>query len=674
MGNLLLEDSLSKLKGIGAKKEAQLESMGLSTVGACVNYLPYRYMDKRTVVPAVNAKEGQDSLVIGELVRIRTKYTANNRAMVECTMRDSSCIFTAVFFNMPFIKNVLKIGSSYVLFGKVAMRNGARVWTNPEFCIPGGERDRRGIIPVYKTSPGITSTNITNWIKEALERADLSCEWIDSRIVDHRRICSPKYAYNNIHFPADTHSYQVAKYRLIYEELLRYQLAIRLARQVRESSQEDSSIPPTDISVFTDSLPFELTEGQQKCIFDIAKDLEMSRPMNRLVQGDVGCGKTVVAEAAMWKCVKAGYQVAMMAPTEILARQHYETVSRDFDKWGFKTVLLVSGMSAKDRRAAIEGIGDGSIDVVIGTHAIIQKDVEFSNLALVITDEQHRFGVNQRKLFARKGRGVNVCVMSATPIPRTLAATVFGDMDFSIIRSMPSNRKPIITRAFDKESRERAYAAARGELEAGNLVYVVAPSIDSEDEDMTSVNRLYEDVRQRFPRFNAALLHGRMTKEEKEAIMHDFASAKVQILVATVVIEVGVDIPNATMMIVENSERFGLAQLHQLRGRVGRSDKQSYCFLINYSKSEKACLSEKSMVEIIDGFEISEMVFRLRGPGDLAGTMQSGVFSNNILSLCAYTDILSIAIEDAERIMASPGGTDIEYILEFMAVRAEADN
>ena len=462
--------------------------------------------------------------------------------------------------------------------------------------------------------------------------------------------------------------------RGVYEQLLTYQLAIRLSRKIIESSTDDSSVPDVSIRPFIEKLPFALTEGQVKCICDIEKNLISSRPMNRLVQGDVGCGKTVVAEAAVYKCAVSGMQSAMMAPTEILARQHFERLSTDLEPYGIKVVMLISGMKASERRQALADISSGKAKVIVGTHAIIQKDVEFSDLALVITDEQHRFGVNQRKTLARKGRGVNVLVMSATPIPRTLAATVFGDMDFSIIRTRPEGRKKIITRALDRSGRERAYRAVADEIKSGNLAYIIAPSIDSEEDDLSSVMQLYTEIKERFPGSGVALLHGRLSKDEKESIMDDFSSRRVSILVATVVIEVGIDVPDATIIVIENSERFGLAQLHQLRGRVGRSDRQSYCYLINYSSSESAVARAHAMAEISDGFEISEADYRLRGPGDIMGTVQSGNYSRDIISLCRYTDILEAAISDADSIMQSPDGADLDHVYAYMKAVKASDN
>ena len=671
---LSLYDEVTGIKGIGGRKKQILGSMGIRTVEDLLSYFPVRYRDRRTLIPAARASEDRDSLICGELIRIQLRPLSGHRTITECVMRDESAVFSAVFFNMPYLKKNLHTGMKYVMFGRMKIRNGMRVWTNPEMAPLGSERDARGIIPVYRTSPGISTANLTKWIRTALDCTDLSADWIGSSISSERRLCGRKFAYSNIHFPESEQHYKAARYRLIYEQLLTYQLAIRMSRQDIESAADDTSVPDKDTGPFISALPFALTEGQISCIRDIERDLVSPRPMNRLVQGDVGCGKTVVAEAAIYKCAVSGMQSAMMAPTEILARQHYERLKNDLEPYGIRVSLLISGMKAADRREVLSDIASGRTDVTVGTHAIIQEDVEFSDLALVITDEQHRFGVNQRKTLARKGRGVNVLVMSATPIPRTLAATVFGDMDFSIIRSRPEGRREIITRALDRSSRERAYRTVRDELAAGNLAYIIAPSIDSEDDDMSSVMQLYNEIRERFPGERPALLHGRLSKEEKEAIMADFHAHRVNILVATVVIEVGIDVPDATVMVIENSERFGLAQLHQLRGRVGRSDKQSYCCLINYSRSESAIERARVMAETGDGFEISEADYRMRGPGDIMGTMQSGNYRRDILALCRYTDILEAAMTDADRIMNSPEGTDLRHVREYMKSGAETDN
>ena len=673
-----LNDDICSIKGIGAKKKEQLSAAGIETVGDLLSYYPVKYKDRRNAVRAMDAGTERDSLVTGRLIKVQLRPLSGGRSMTECTLRDDSCVFYAVFFNMPYLRKTLDTGADYSLFGRMRVRNGARVWTNPEFSKTGGDRDVRGILPVYRHSAGLTDINLRKWIRDALDTTDLDTDWIGSDIAEERRLCGQRYAYSNIHFPESEQHYKKARYRLIYEKLLMYQLAVRVNGAGLRDDQTDSSVPETDMNEFYGGLPFELTEGQSKCIEEIMADLSSKRSMNRLVQGDVGCGKTVVAEAAMYRCAKSGLQSAMMAPTEILARQHFESISKDLSKHGIRCGLLVSGMKPAERRSVIDDTASGRIDVLIGTHALIQKDVLFSDLALVITDEQHRFGVAQRKIFANKGRGVNVCVMSATPIPRTLAATVFGDMDFSIIRSMPSNRKKIITRALDAHTRERAYIDMGRELEKGGRAYVIAPSIDSEDDDLYSVQKLFEEIKERYPGYTAALLHGRLPVEEKASIMDGFKEGRIQILVSTIVIEVGIDVPEATVIIIENSERFGLAQMHQLRGRVGRSSRQSYCYVINYSNTETAQARARAMAEISDGFEISEVDYELRGPGDIMGTMQSGNASNDILLLSRYTDIHENAISDADKIMEEYRGggslTDVEYAYERLMHADAADN
>ncbi len=678
MKKYALSDDISSIRGVGSKRKEQLSAAGIETIGDLLSYYPVKYKDRRHLVRAMDAGTDKDSLTCGRLVRVQLRPLSGGRSLTECTLRDDSCIFYAVFFNMPYLRKNLTTGQDYVLFGRMRLRNGARVWTNPEFSRAGGERDIRGIFPVYRHSAGITDINFRKWITEALANTDLETDWIGSDIIEKRKLCGQGFALANIHFPESEKHYKAARYRLIYEKLLMYQLAVRMNAARAEDNEADSSIPWQDMNEFYDGLPFELTEGQSKCIDEIMNDLGNRRPMNRLVQGDVGCGKTAVAEAAIFRCAKSGMQSAMMAPTGILAKQHFETISRDLAGYGIKCDLLVSGMKAAERRKVIDNVASGKTDVLIGTHALIQNDVSFNDLALVITDEQHRFGVAQRKSLMKKGRGVNVCVMSATPIPRTLAATVFGDMDFSIIRSMPKNRKKIITRALDQNTRERAYSEMRRELGKGNRAYVIAPSIDNEDEEMLSVQKLYEEIKEKFSGYKAALLHGRLTGDEKSSIMNDFKEGRIQILVSTIVIEVGIDVSEATVMIIENSERFGLAQMHQLRGRVGRSSRQSYCYVINYSRSENAVARAKAMAEISDGFEISEADYEMRGPGDVMSTMQSGTAASDILMLSRYTDILEAAIEDAEIIMKDrvkgTSLTDAEYAYDIMVRNGASDN
>ena len=648
-----LSDSITTIKGVGAKKQILLEAMGIATIYDLLEHKPFRYQNRLSREPFMDVPEGKDVLIGGILINKRLRSIGKGRTMLECALRDESGIFHAIFFNMPFLEKNLRLGTDYTLFGKMKWRNGAKTIVNPEMYPANSPRDIRGIIPVYRRSAGITSNELSKLIRSVLERLDESCEWLGDELIEKNNLAPEDYAYRNIHFPESGAAYNRAKFRLIYDKLLAFQYSVLHNRRFLDEECGNASIDPVDIGIFTDSLPFKLTAGQLNAINDIERDLLNERAMNRLVQGDVGCGKTVVAEAAIFHVISAGWQAAFMAPTEILARQHFYKLSNELGKFGMRTALLVSGIKAAERREILEDIKSGDIDVVVGTHALIQSDVEFTKLGLVITDEQHRFGVNQRKVLAEKAEALNVLVMSATPIPRTLAATVFGDMDFSVIKNKPSNRKEIITRYATEKSRERAYVNVYNEVKNGNRAYIVAPSIeDNEDSDLTSAEALFDEIKAKFKGAKVGLIHGKLDRPQKERIMNEFAAGAIEILVSTVVIEVGIDVPKATVIVIENAERFGLAQLHQLRGRVGRSDLQSYCYLICYSESENAISRMNAMVTMSDGFEISEEDYRLRGAGDLMGTMQHGYSGNSFYDLFGYDKILKLATDDAQLILS----------------------
>lgn len=671
MGKINIDDNIICLKGVGAKKQERLLKLGITTVQDLLEYAPIKYRDRRAVVSIDAAQDGKTILTVGRLQRKSLRRYGGAKSIVECTFVSDNGNFVVSFFNMPYMTKSLEIGCDYSIYGKLSVVRGLRKFVNPEITKLNSANDERGLLPVYRCTQGITSKDISKLVRNALSEIESIDEWIDQDIVDKRKICDLVYEYNNLHFPKDEHHYKVSRYRSIYEKLLIYQIAVSLKKRYFEFEAGDSSIGnynELEYSKLIDVVGFKLTEDQISAIEDIRADLSSSKPMNRLIQGDVGSGKTVVAESAILMTAMHGYQSAFMAPTEILANQHYEKIKADFDRLGARTALLVSAMSVKDKRDVLERLKDGSIDCIIGTHALIQASVEFKNLGLAITDEQHRFGVNQRKMISSKGVGVNVLVMSATPIPRTLANTVFGDMDFSIIRQKPVNRLPIITRVVSSDSRKRAYAAIRDELDKGNKAYIVCPSIDSEDGELTSVNNLYDEVKGMFKGKNISLLHGRLDKNEKDRIMKEFAYGDIDILVSTVVIEVGIDVPSASIIVIENSERFGLAQLHQLRGRVGRSNIQSYCYLVNYGKSDIALKRAELMSSCDDGFVLSEEDYNLRGPGDIMGTMQHGVVSSNTLSFMKYTDILELAKEDAD-IMVDRANEEKLSILEEIVSR-----
>lgn len=647
---LRLNDDISKIKGVGAKKREKLIENGILTVFDLINYFPVKYRDKRNTVSANRLSEGRDQLIVGTLIRKSIRPFRRSSSMLECQFRDDTGYFSAVFFNMPFLSKNMVVGQEYVVFGKMKRRNGLPVFNSPEIYTPGSARDVRSIIPVYRQFNGISTNDLGKWVQYALENIEFE-EWLDESVVDRRKLCDEKLKFNNLHFPYDESHYKYARFRQNYDTLYSYLLAIRINRQEYQENNQDASIEDVDISTFTNQLPFKLTDGQQNAINDIGADLSLTKPMNRLLQGDVGSGKTVVAETAIYRVVKTGKQCAFMAPTEILALQHYKSLQRDLEPFGINVAALTSSTKAAERRQILRELRDGEIDVIVGTHSLIQDTVEFNCLALVITDEQHRFGVNQRKVLSEKSAGVNVLVMSATPIPRTLATTVFGDMDFSIIKSKPASRKEIITRCVSGSGRAKAYSVVLNEIKQGNKAYIVAPSIeDDEESDLASAEKLFKEMKSKFKGFNVDLIHGRMSKDEKEAAMLNFAEGDTNILVSTVVIEVGIDVPGATIIVIENSDRFGLAQLHQLRGRVGRNDKQSYCYLINYSSSENATARMDAMVKFSDGFDISEEDFRLRGPGNIMGTMQHGQASSSIIEIMANGLLLDAVKEDVDNV------------------------
>jgi ATP-dependent DNA helicase RecG len=643
-----ITDSVSKIKGIGPKKLKKLEKLKILSVEELLHHMPVRYQDRRVVKDSNQLVEGREQLTSGVLLRKMVTPFGRGKSLLACTLSDDKGSFRALFFNMPFLSKHLKIGERYTIFGKCQRKRGIMDFNSPEMHLLGSEEDLRGIFPIYRCTAGITSRDFIRWIQYALNNIEFEKDWIPEEIRQRRTMCDIETMYRNLHFPASERDYRIARSRFVYEQLYLHQSIIAEMRRMMSEQSGDSSIPEVSLQPFLDILPFELTEGQQHAIEELNQDLGSTHPMNRLIQGDVGCGKTVVAEAGMYRVAINGAQSVLMVPTEILARQHYVKISADFAKLGISCELLVGTMKAADKRAALTRIEDGTAQVIIGTHAVIQSNVNFHRLELVITDEQHRFGVAQRRMLADKTSIPNVLVMTATPIPRTMAATVYGDMDFSIIRSLPAMRKPIITRVAESTHRAKAYAEVLREMKLGNRAYIVAPSIEDNSKEIASTEKLYEELRRKLSPYKVSLLHGKMTPEEKEHIMEDFANGDIDALIATVVVEVGIDVPEATIMVVENADRFGLAQLHQLRGRVGRSERQSYCWLINYSANDTARERLQILQENIDGFAISEEDYRLRGAGDIHGTMQHGAAAT-FWELYRYENILEYVKEDIAR-------------------------
>ena len=639
-----LQEKVSSVKGVGDKKSKLLSNIKIETVDDLLHLFPRKYEDRRHISYIMEAPIDTYVLVQGKVLARQLKGNPyNKKTPLRVLVEDGSANLEVLFFNGKYLANYFNVGSEYTFYGKITLNNGRRQMAHPEFHRLGDKDDLRGIFPIYPLTEGITQANMRKLQKEVQHLADDAEEWLPQWIVEKYSLCSPAYALKNIHFPNEERNIKEARYRMVFEELLVLQTGLFYIKQGHSADGDGVVIPPNvSVKEFIDRLTFDLTKGQEKVWKEIDEDMASKRAMNRLVQGDVGSGKTVVAELAMHKTVKSGFQAVMMVPTELLAKQHLASLKRDFEPLGLTVDLLCSSLKAKEKAKVLEDLKEGKIDILVGTHAIIQPDVEFDSLGLVITDEQHRFGVNQRSLLAQKGTNPNVLVMTATPIPRTLAVILYGDLDISVIDTMPPGRKPIRTFLRNEDSRKAIYDFVSTQVKEGRQAYVVAPLIEeSESIECRSAQELYQEISSEYPELRVGLVHGAMKQQEKDDVMEAFADGKVDILVSTVVIEVGIDVSNATVMVIENCERFGLAQLHQLRGRVGRGKDQSYCILICGHESKIANQRNEIMCQSEDGFVIAEEDLKLRGPGELFGTKQHGIPELNISDLITHRDILS---------------------------------
>lgn len=649
-----LSDDIQVIKGIGPKKCQLFNKLGIFNVEDMLRYYPRKYQDRRTTYSIFEAPFNEEVLLE---VMVRSKvnvgrFRAKNK-MLKVFTEDSSGTLDLLFFNAGFLDRYIKVGDELTVYGKISLNNNRRVMTHPEFFHKGDKDDIRGLLPIYPLTEGLsqkTFREIHRIIKPVIEEIR---EWLPDEIIKENNLCSPSYAVRNIHFPKEERSFLESKYRLCFEELLTLETGLEFIKNGNKTSIKGVKIGKNiSIDKFIDGLTFQLTEGQSRVIREIETDLESDKPMNRLVQGDVGSGKTIVSETAIYKTVLDGYQAVMMAPTEILAKQHYENLKKDFSRYGIDVEMLSSSIKKSKRDEILFRLKTGEINVLVGTHALIQPDVEFNNLGLVITDEQHRFGVNQRGKLQEKGTNPNVLVMTATPIPRTLAVILYGDLDISVIDTMPKGRKPIRTFLRTSASRKKIYDFVEAQVKEGRQAYVVAPLIDESDKmDLNSATVIFQELSKKYKNVRFSLIHGEMKQDEKDKIMESFLNKEIDVLVSTVVIEVGIDVPNSTVMVIENSERFGLAQLHQLRGRVGRSEYQSYCILISDSKSKISQERNKIMCETGDGFIIAEEDLRLRGPGEIFGTKQHGLPELSIADLIKNVDILDKTKLWAERII-----------------------
>lgn len=632
----LEETDVKIIKGIGDAKAKQLLRLGIRSVWDLLTHFPVRFEDRSRITDIYDTENDKFYCINAVVVTPPSEhFVRKGLTYYKFHIRDKSGIAECIFFNNRFIKNMIRVGCEYSFYGKVSIRGKKKELVSPDFEPVFKSECTKRITAVYPLTSGLTQNFMRKIISEAYERfhSDFH-DVIPPAVLRAHSLCSVDFAIKNIHFPKDLQALEIAKRRLVFEEFFILQTTLRKMKS--DTKKEDGiCFENTDISPFLAALPFSLTSAQKKVTEEILADFAHAHALNRLVQGDVGSGKTIIAAIAIYVCAKNSFQSAMMAPTEVLARQHYNDLSPLLEKFNIKSALLCGSTPQKEKKEIYRMLASGEISVVFGTHALIENKVQFSSLALAITDEQHRFGVRQRMRLGEKGNNVHTLVMTATPIPRTLALIVYGDMDISVIDTLPPGRKPVDTYCVGENMRERIYKFIRAEIAKGNSCYFVCPAVDeSENIPLKSVNEHYNILSSKiFPDIPCGMIHGKMKAADKEKVMADFVCGKTKILVSTTVIEVGVNVPHATLMVIENAERFGLSQLHQLRGRVGRGNEKSYCVLFCSSFSDDIKERMRIMVESSDGFKISEKDLSLRGPGDFFGTRQHGALHFKIADL-----------------------------------------
>ncbi|MBS5931735.1 MAG: ATP-dependent DNA helicase RecG [Clostridiales bacterium] len=652
-----LTDAISVVKGIGEKTEKGLNKLGIYTVQDMLEHYPRAYDIYGRLMNINEIEEGEMAVFVGYMyMNIETKKV-RHLTIASCRVKDATGSIGLTWFNMPYIKNTLKSGSYYIFRGKASRKNGMLVIEQPKILSKEEYYNKKDVLqPIYPLTHGVTNNLLSKTVKAILEEIDLTGDFLPSTIRKENDLVDYSFAVKQIHFPKDKEEMLRARKRIVFNEFFLFTLALTYmkeekSKKIRKTPYDRGSISDELI----EGLPYELTNAQKRAWNEIMKDMCDGVIMNRLVQGDVGSGKTVLAALALAMNAENGYQGTLMVPTEVLAKQHFESLNKLYEPFDISCILLTGSMTAKEKRLAYEKIKNKEVSVIIGTHALIQEKVEYADLGLVITDEQHRFGVKQREILSTKSENPHVLVMSATPIPRTLAIILYGDLDISVVDELPANRLPIKNCVVNTDYHSTAYRFIENQIQEGRQAYIICPMVEeSESMEAENVIEYTQKVREALPPFiRTEYLHGKMKPKEKNEIMEQFAKNEIQVLVSTTVIEVGVNVPNATVMMIENAERFGLAQLHQLRGRVGRGDHQSYCILVSGSRSKET----KKRLEILntsnDGFYIAGEDLKLRGPGDLFGIRQSGDMEFKLGDIYNDAKVLKAANEAAKNMSIS---------------------
>lgn len=642
-----ITDPIGSMKGVGPKTAALFAKLNIYTVEDLIRFYPRTYLSYKEPVDVREAEAGERVAVRASIQSYVDIKKIRNLRLVTCMAKDASGSVKLLWYNCPFLKQVFHIGQTFIFVGDLSIRNHQFVMEHPEYYT---EQQYATLIasmqPVYPLTEGLSNKVVTKLIKAAMEQIDQLEDKVPECVIERYQLMALKDAVTGTHFPTNAEQLLECRNRLVFDEFFWFLVQMHYMREHTMKAENQNRI--TDWSAVDDyiaKLPFTLTKGQQDALQDIRSDMGGTTVMNRLVQGDVGSGKTAVAMMAILACVKNGYQAAFMAPTEVLAMQHYENVKKDLGEFGVRVALLCGSTRLAEKRKIYEALAAGEIDVIVGTHALIQDKVMYHDLALVITDEQHRFGVRQREKLSRKGQEPHVLIMSATPIPRTLAIIMYGDLDISIMKDMPATRKPIKNCVVGPKYRPTAYKFMLEQIEKGHQIYIICPMVEaSENMSAENVIEYQENIREYFPdKVRIAYLHGKMAADEKNTIMSTFAERKIDILVSTTVIEVGINNPNATVIMIENAEKFGLAQLHQLRGRVGRGADQSYCIMLCGTERKEALDRLAILNTSNDGFYIANEDLKLRGPGDFFGVRQSGDMLFHLGDIYNNADILKTA-------------------------------